>query len=304
MFDPQRMHDNGCKVKLFRGVQEEGTFLYVVPRAYHYGFNCGFNVTETVNYATVPWLEVGRLEAKVGLNQRINNSVSLPWEYIAIREARYLMELYAEKGTAGLDVWTLKEARQVLESLKVFIRYSQRVLLQRKHTQKREIAAITEKELPFPFTTQTATKALFCSVCHHACFMYVELCSQCMSSHWARCINHPSDVCSDICSIPGHHSVLVERFTAEQLAGIVSKLEEIASKFREVGTDGDPYAVRKDAIANAHFPVGRGHPRPRSMAQVRKAKRAAKRNLERSDAAAQTQQKKSKQAPGSSSGAN
>jgi len=47
-------------IKLTRVRQHANEFVITAPGAYHFGFNCGFNVAEAVNYATAHWLEMQR----------------------------------------------------------------------------------------------------------------------------------------------------------------------------------------------------------------------------------------------------
>ncbi|KAM0905659.1 hypothetical protein ACQ4PT_017254 [Festuca glaucescens] len=57
-FSPSLLKSEG--VQAYRCVQREGEFVLTFPRAYHAGFNCGFNCAEAVNVAPIDWLPVGQ----------------------------------------------------------------------------------------------------------------------------------------------------------------------------------------------------------------------------------------------------
>ena len=57
-------------------VQHSGEFVLTFPRAYHSGFNCGFNCAEAVNVAPVDWLAHGQHAVELYSEQRRKTSIS------------------------------------------------------------------------------------------------------------------------------------------------------------------------------------------------------------------------------------
>lgn len=58
MISPEVLRANG--VKVFKMVQEERNMMVVFPHAYHAGFNHGFNIAESANFANERWIEYGK----------------------------------------------------------------------------------------------------------------------------------------------------------------------------------------------------------------------------------------------------
>lgn len=57
----------GCESKFnkfffekFQVVQRAGEFMITFPLGYHAGFNTGFNIAESTNFATERWVEYGK----------------------------------------------------------------------------------------------------------------------------------------------------------------------------------------------------------------------------------------------------
>ncbi|XP_063810892.1 lysine-specific demethylase 5B isoform X2 [Pseudophryne corroboree] len=69
IMNPNTLMSHG--VPIYRTNQCAGEFVITFPRAYHSGFNQGFNFAEAVNFCTVDWLPLGRqcVEHYRGLNR-------------------------------------------------------------------------------------------------------------------------------------------------------------------------------------------------------------------------------------------
>ncbi|KAK1401022.1 hypothetical protein POM88_000627 [Heracleum sosnowskyi] len=63
-------------VPVYRVVQHSGEFVLTFPRAYHAGFNCGFNCVEVVNVAPIDWLEHGQCAVELYSKQNRKTSLS------------------------------------------------------------------------------------------------------------------------------------------------------------------------------------------------------------------------------------
>lgn len=86
-------------VPVYRAIQHSGEFVLTFPRAYHSGFNCGFNCAEAVNVAPVDWLQHG--QSAVELYSRQFRKTSLSHDKLllgsAMQAIQALWEILVEK---------------------------------------------------------------------------------------------------------------------------------------------------------------------------------------------------------------
>ncbi|BAT79962.1 hypothetical protein LR48_Vigan213s001500 [Vigna angularis] len=73
-FSPSILKSEG--VPVYRTVQHSGEFVITFPRAYHSGFNCGFNCAEAVNVAPIDWLMHGQNAVEIYSSQCRKTSLS------------------------------------------------------------------------------------------------------------------------------------------------------------------------------------------------------------------------------------
>ena len=88
-------------------MQKAGEFIVTFPRAYHAGFNCGFNCAEAVNVAPIDWLPRGQIAVELYKQQMRRSTVSHDKLLIetakkAIAISYHFLEL---QGTADLAAW-------------------------------------------------------------------------------------------------------------------------------------------------------------------------------------------------------
>ncbi|XP_062080317.1 putative lysine-specific demethylase JMJ16 [Humulus lupulus] len=63
-------------IPVFRCVQNPGEFILTFPGAYHSGFDCGFNCSETANFAPFDWLPHGQNAVELYREWRKKTSIS------------------------------------------------------------------------------------------------------------------------------------------------------------------------------------------------------------------------------------
>ncbi|XP_065848080.1 lysine-specific demethylase JMJ18 [Euphorbia lathyris] len=102
---PSVLKDEG--VPVYRVVQNSGEFVLTFPRAYHSGFNCGFNCAEAVNVAPVDWLSHGQNAVELYSKQRRKTSISHDKLLLgsAQKAVEALWELLLGKETPGNLRW-------------------------------------------------------------------------------------------------------------------------------------------------------------------------------------------------------
>ncbi|KAK3200750.1 hypothetical protein Dsin_024165 [Dipteronia sinensis] len=103
---PSIMKSEG--VPVYRCVQNTGEFVLTFPRAYHSGFNSGFNCAEAVNVAPVDWLPHGQIAIELYREQGRKTSIS--HDKLLLGAAREAVRAHWElnllkKNTADNLIW-------------------------------------------------------------------------------------------------------------------------------------------------------------------------------------------------------
>ncbi|KAK9740017.1 hypothetical protein RND81_03G004800 [Saponaria officinalis] len=201
-------------VPVYRCVQNAGDFVLTFPRAYHSGFNCGFNCAEAVNVAPVDWLPHGQKAIELYREQHRKTTVShdklllgaareavkANWELNLLR--KYTVDNLRWKNVCGRDGILAKSLRSRVDAENV----------------RRDFLCKNSKTLKMD-SSFDATTERECSVCFFDLHLSAAAC-RCSPDRFA-CLNHAKQLCS--CSWDGKFFLF--RYDITELNLLVDALE-------------------------------------------------------------------------------
>ncbi|KAK6150177.1 hypothetical protein DH2020_017702 [Rehmannia glutinosa] len=200
-------------VPVYRAVQNSGEFVLTFPRAYHAGFNCGFNCAEAVNVAPIDWLQHGQSAVELYSVQRHKTSIS------------HDKLLLAAAGRAVRALWQIsvlkKENRETLR-WKSFCgkdgmltqAIKTRVHLEEKRIEPLRGTRFEKMENDFDLNTERE-----CFSCFYDLHLFAACCN-CSSNKFA-CLKHANL----ICSCETDDKLVLLRYTIDELNTLVKALE-------------------------------------------------------------------------------
>ncbi|CAN1169410.1 Lysine-specific demethylase JMJ14 [Linum perenne] len=229
-------------VPVYRVVQHSGEFVLTFPRAYHAGFNCGFNCAEAVNVAPVDWLLHGQNAVEVYSEQHRKTSISHDKLLFgaALDAVQGLLELSAP-GNESPSRWRtvcgkdglLTRAIKVLffswnrvssfslASFGGLIRVKcvyfeqERVQIQKERIQNLPAELKVKKmEDDVDFNSERE-----CFSCYYDLHLSAATCKCCIEQF--ACLKHAKNVCS--CELEQRYVLL--RYTMDELSRLVDALE-------------------------------------------------------------------------------
>ncbi|XP_028172031.1 lysine-specific demethylase lid isoform X3 [Ostrinia furnacalis] len=191
-------------VPVFRTDQHAGEFVITFPRAYHAGFNQGYNFAEAVNFTPADWLKMGReciahystlrrycvfshdeLVCKMALEA---NALSVTVALAAYRDMRTMLH-DERKLRKGLLDWGVTEAER----------------------EAFELLPDDERQ---------------CHLCKTTCFLS---CVTCSCTPHVACLRHYQE----LCDCAPHLHRLRYRYTLDELPAMLDKLKKKSELFRE-----------------------------------------------------------------------
>lgn len=202
IMNPNILMDAG--VPLYRTDQNAGEFVVTFPRAYHAGFNQGYNFAEAVNFAPPDWLRIGR-ECIIHYKNLKRFCVFSHDELIC------KMALEGDR----LDLETALETQMELARAT-----DEESALRQKIWLK---GLVTKKRTAFELLGDDER---LCEVCKTTCFLSSVSCPDC--KHMS-CLQHAED----FCQCPMQKKVLNYRYDMEELFIMLQTIDFRVNSFHK-----------------------------------------------------------------------
>ncbi|XP_067935364.1 lysine-specific demethylase 5A-like [Watersipora subatra] len=192
-------------VPVVRTDQCAGEFIITAPRAFHAGFNQGYNFAEAVNFCPADWLPMGR--ACISNYKKVKRNCVFSHEELICKMA------------ADAQSLSLQVALEAHKELLILVDQERRLrkkLLEHGITQaareKFEMKADDERQ---------------CCYCKTTCFLSAIVC-QCRAGAIV-CLEHASE----LCHCPGSKKCLLFRYTLDELPAMIRGLGSRVSGFQK-----------------------------------------------------------------------
>ncbi|XP_063063979.1 lysine-specific demethylase 5C [Engraulis encrasicolus] len=190
-------------VPVVRTNQCAGEFVITFPRAYHSGFNQGYNFAEAVNFCTADWLPAGR--SCIEHYRRLRRYCVFSHEELTCK-----MAACPEKLDLNLAAATHREMFIIVQE-------------ERKLRKGLLEQGITEAEREaFELLPDDERQ---CDKCKTTCFLSALACSNCPEK--LVCLYHAQD----LCNCPSNKLYLRYRYTLDELLAMLHKLKVRAESF-------------------------------------------------------------------------
>eukprot|EP00096_Caligus_rogercresseyi_P011047 TRINITY_DN422_c0_g1_i1.p1 TRINITY_DN422_c0_g1~~TRINITY_DN422_c0_g1_i1.p1 ORF type:complete len:1514 (+),score=534.84 TRINITY_DN422_c0_g1_i1:112-4653(+) len=190
-------------IPIYRGEQHAGEFIITFPRAYHAGFNAGYNLAEAVNFAPPDWLSLGR---------KCVEHYSLMRRFCVFSHDELLCKMSTNVGKLTLPVAAAAYKDMV-------------VMVEKEKTLRRQLleAGVTEAEREaFELLPDDERQ---CAICKTTCFLSA-LTSSDSKEKEIVCLRH-----FKVMECEPEKLVLRYRYTLDEIAVLLRDLKDRAESF-------------------------------------------------------------------------
>ncbi|EPB88990.1 hypothetical protein HMPREF1544_04251 [Mucor circinelloides 1006PhL] len=209
MLSPERLKKEN--VNVYAVDQRPGQFVITYPKAYHSGFNHGFNFCEAVNFAPSEWVDYGLECVKSYKNYRRQPCFS--HDNLLVTAARNL------NSAENID-W-LKRGLIEMQS---------REMKERQHVRARKL----EEKIVAEADIREELQCVFCN-----CYSYLSYIG-CSCTSKVACLEHAAELCT--CDI--NSKVMHLQFTDNQL-------DELVQSATHIGPTPDHWIEKLDTVLNS-----------------------------------------------------
>uniref|UniRef100_A0A182NNM3 [histone H3]-trimethyl-L-lysine(4) demethylase n=1 Tax=Anopheles dirus TaxID=7168 RepID=A0A182NNM3_9DIPT len=193
-----------ANVPVFRTDQHAGEFVVTFPRAYHAGFNQGYNFAEAVNFAPADWMKMGR--------ECVNHYSKLR-RYCVFSHDELVCKMALEPDRLNLGIATA-----------CYIDMAEMVDTEKKLRKNLLEWGVSNAEREaFELLTDDARQ---CEICKTTCFLSAVNC-KCTKN--LACLRH----FAELCECPPENHTLKYRYTLDELPLMVQKLKVKAESFEK-----------------------------------------------------------------------
>ncbi|CAL9235558.1 unnamed protein product, partial [Arabidopsis halleri] len=208
-FSPSILKREG--VPVYRAVQNAGEYVLTFPRAYHSGFNSGFNCAEAVNVAPVDWLAHG--QNAVEIYSQETRKTSLSHDKILLGAAYEAVKSLSASGEDNTKRFSWKSFCGKDGILTKAIEARLRI-------EERRIEALGNGFNLVKMDKDFDSKGeMECFSCFSDLHLSATGCNNCSSFKEYGCTKH------DICSCEGNDRFIFLRYTIDELSSLIRALE-------------------------------------------------------------------------------
>lgn len=190
-------------VPVYRTNQCAGEFVITFPRAYHSGFNQGYNFAEAVNFCTADWLPMGR--------QCVNHYRHLR-RYCVFSHEELIFKMAADPECldVGLAAAVCKEMTVMIEEETRLREAALQLGVQQSEEEVFELVPDDERQ---------------CASCRTTCFLSALTCN--CNSDLLVCLHHSEE----LCSCPMQDKCLRYRYSLEEFPALLYGVKSRAQSY-------------------------------------------------------------------------
>ncbi|XP_017271262.1 lysine (K)-specific demethylase 5Ba [Kryptolebias marmoratus] len=203
IMNPNTLMNNG--VPIYRTNQCAGEFVITFPRAYHSGFNQGFNFAEAVNFCTMDWMPIGR--SCVGHYRQLSR-------YCVFSHDEMVCNMALKADTMDVDL-----ASALLEDMTTMVKEEEELRVKIK-----KMGVVQSRQVDYEVLPDEARQ---CCKCRTTCYLSGITCA--CSPDKMACLYHAQDLCSCFHS----NLTLHYKFTLDELYPLMESVKLRAESYKD-----------------------------------------------------------------------